>query len=46
MEYSNNMDNLNKEIEEYNPETGRKMFLLFDDLMLLICLPIKKLIQY
>ena len=31
IEYSNDMDNINKNIEEYNPNKKRKILIVFDD---------------
>ena len=43
LEYSNDMDDFYKKIEEYNPNKKRKILILFDNL--LICLKMKILIQ-
>ena len=46
VEYSNDMDNVYKKVEEYNPHKKRKILIVFDDMIwLLICLIIKSLIQ-
>ena len=33
IEYSNDMDDINKNIEEYNPNKKRKIFIVFDDMI-------------
>ena len=33
MEYSNDMDDIYKNIEEYNPNKKRKILILFDDII-------------
>ena len=44
IEYSNDMDDIHRNIEEYNPNRKRKILIVFDD-MILIYLVIKNLIQ-
>ena len=44
IEYSNDMDDIYKNIEEYNPNKERKIFIVLW-VWLLICLVIKNLIQ-
>ena len=44
IEYSNNMDDIYKNIEEYNPNKKRKILIVFDD-MITECLVIKNSIQ-
>ena len=44
IEYSNDMDDIYKNIEEYNPNKKRRLLIVFDD-MIAICLVIKNLIQ-
>ena len=43
IKYSNNMVDIYKNIEDYNPNKRRKILIVFD--MILICLKIKNLIQ-
>ena len=33
IEYANDMDDVYKNIEEYNPKKTRKMFIVFDDVI-------------
>ena len=33
IEYSNDMDHIYKNIEEYNPNKKRKIFIVFDDMI-------------
>ena len=33
IKYSNNMDNIHKNIEEYNPNKKRKLLIVFDDII-------------
>ena len=33
IEYANDMDDIYKNIEEYNPKKTRKMFIVFDDVI-------------
>ena len=33
IQYSNDMDNIYKKIEEYNPKQKRKMLIVFDDMI-------------
>ena len=33
IEYSNNMDDIYKNIEEYNPNKKRKILIVFDDMI-------------
>ena len=33
IEYSNHMDNIYKNIEEYNPNKKRKILIVFDDMI-------------
>ena len=33
IEYANDMDDIYKNIEEYNPKKTRKMFIVFDDMI-------------
>ena len=33
IEYSNNIQNVCKNIEEYNPDRKRKVFIVFDDMI-------------
>ena len=44
IEYSNHIDDIYKNIEEYNPNKKRKTLIVFDDI-LMICLVKNKLIQ-
>ena len=44
IQYSNNMDNIYKNIEECNPNEKRKIFIIFYDI-LLICVVVKKLVH-
>ena len=44
IEYSNGMDDIYRNIEEYNPNRNRKIMIVFD-YMILICLVIKSVIQ-
>ena len=44
IEYSNDLDDIYKNIEVYNPNEKHKILIAFDD-MLLICFVIKNLIQ-
>ena len=44
MEYSNDIDDIYKNIEEYNPNKKRKIYIFFDD-MIVVCLVIKNLIK-
>ena len=43
IEYSNNVNNIHKNIEEYNPNKRRQILIVFSMIGLLICLVIKKL---
>ena len=45
IEYSNDMDNIYKNIEEYNPNRRRKLLIVFDG-MITDMLSKKNLIQY
>ena len=45
LEYSHDMDNTYKNIEEYNPNKKRKILIVFDDIIADMCLEIKNLIQ-
>ena len=45
IEYSNDMDDIYKDIEEYNPNKKNEKYLLYLMILLLICLKIKNLIQ-
>ena len=44
IEYSNEMDNIYKNIEDYNPNKQCKMLVVDND-MIAVCLVIKNLIQ-
>ena len=39
------MDDNYKNIEEYNPDKERKVLIVFDDMMTMICFAIRNLIQ-
>ena len=45
VEYSNDMDDNYKNIEEYNPDKERKVLIVFDGMMTMICFAIRNLIQ-
>ena len=45
IEYSNNIDDIYKNMEEYNPNKKSKILVVFDDMIADICLVIKNLIQ-
>ena len=45
IEYSNDMDDVYKNIEDYSPNKQRKILILFDDMIADCCLVIKNSIQ-
>ena len=45
IEYSNDMDKIYKNIEEYNPNKKRKILIVFDDMIAYVCICLLNLIQ-
>ena len=46
IEYSNDMDDIYKNIEEYNPNKKQKILIVFDDMILLLQILLNKCISF